>query len=210
MNTYRLTRHANNTFSVDTGRDYFNPISNYYFLAAHDIIEHTEVPHPNNTIDELMAIGAMLRGRSYYIDTSIARSEHIERIGFYMYKILNDLGPLSEVCHSDYTGEALFGEVYNSVETGISKYIEMKPTSERQISFNAADITNWMFHGQKLFLERFANPQGVSTTLFDGIKAKIKIWHSRGEKDGLLCVDFDTLQVDLSFTGGVISSAPGT
>jgi hypothetical protein len=188
MNTYKLTRHANNTFSVDTGRDYFEPISEYYFLAAHDIIEHTQEPHPDNTVDELMAIGAMIGGRSSYNGSSFMRSEHIKMIGHHMYKIISKLGPLSKVCDHDYTSEALFDEVYSSIDTGLSGH---------QIQYNVASIANWIFHGQKLFLERFDNPRDVSTKLFDIIQAKIRHWRITGKGDGLLCVDFDTLKVDL-------------
>jgi hypothetical protein len=226
MNTYKLTQHNNDTFSVDTGRDYFEPIARgEYFLVSHDIIEHTEVPHPDNAIDELMAIGAMLAGRLSFCmpykkwvkDRSylsiekypdFLRSNSIRKIGRYLTAVLGerlDLNLLSEVCDQNYTREASFGEVYSSIESGLAKYLESHQVTKDSVVpesyfHNIKNITNWIHHGGNLFHKRFSKPAEVSNIVFDKIQKRVEYWHCNYGGDGLLCVDFDTLRVNLSFT----------
>lgn len=189
---------------VDTGRSYFEPGIDG-LVVAHDILEHTVVPHSCGYTDELMAIGGYIAGRvENCYNSSGYREARLDDVSGDIRSLfmaaLNQDGEDNafnniEKCNSYLQDEYIMNELKKEVKEGIMEAYDEWTDGEfegQQIDqYDIDSIVGWICKGCQLFKKRFVNV-GNYSHLFDSIKKECDAFLSNGfeGQSATLYVDF--------------------
>lgn len=156
-----------NTGVIDTGRPGNGP-----YAWAHDIIEHSVIPHPDRCIDELLALGG---GLFYHCDRKLS-DKHLEKV----------LGFLYERC-----------ELPSVSDFSPSPELEQKIGRWFNWSGNVCrSVAGWIDKGSELFKERFpSNYTEVGKSLTGKIDGAYILRNKHNVMFDELTVDFDSYSV---------------
>lgn len=174
-------------------RDYHDPAISGLTLA-HDIIEHTVIPHQDPFIDELMALGGLVAGRG---------SNGLFPNG--LAGIIRDLlayDPDAFMENSQYPNNKKLKdpELYHSIIKAVEE-VNGDIDEEDHIPFNQQLVTSWICEGYQRFKNRFRRYDlyDVSNHMFDTIAKKVDDWLKYAElgDEADLFVRFSDYYVDL-------------
>lgn len=186
-------------------RSYFDPAISG-LQCAHDILEHPVTPHPDQYIDEYMALGGVIAGRlENYYSNRFGKTLDFRDIQSDIYSLTQscmseNIDFCNKLCNISLRDKSVVQEIYKTVKSGlkdaVGEWTELKgkELEERldEYDFQATQITGWICKGYSLFRRRFARLDlyTVSTHLFEKIELACNEAIKNEIYEGKLLVDF--------------------